>query len=99
MSTAFNYERQLEMADALNLLSERIAKRAVQVHSYVEDMRGMANALGRDFYTFVVADVLGIDYCDVMPFERWAAKTVLFAYTYGGTVTRIQDSVIVERSK
>ena len=92
-----SYEQQREVAKRLDALIRRIVQHACQIHAYVEDMRRMARAQRRDFYTLVVADVLGIDYYEVTALERWAAKAGLFAFLYSGKVTRIQDSIIIER--
>lgn len=99
MRVATNYERQLAVAEALDALTARIIQRACQVHMYMEDMLGMSRTQKRDFYTLVVADVLGLDYYEVTSLERDSAKSTLFGFMYmrpSAKVTRFQDSIIIE---
>jgi hypothetical protein len=97
-----NVQRQAEVAEALGMLAHRIDMHAHMIHEYVRDMRNWARLRGRDFYTEVVADVLQIDYYEVMPCERAAAKQGLFIHLYahpGDTITRTQDSITIETTR
>lgn len=93
------YEEQLAVAEALDQLAQRALDRLARRDAYVDHMRNAALAQNRDFYTLVVADVLGLDYYEVMAVERRVAKELLFVFTYGGDakVTRIHDAVIIDR--
>ncbi len=95
-----NFYQQSEVAAALMRLAARIAAYAATHRAHILELRYAAEDTGRDFPTLVVARVLGVDYSEITDLERWAAKEGLFVYLYaqpGDQVTRIQDSIIIER--
>jgi hypothetical protein len=95
-----NFWRQAETAEALLRLTTRIEQRARMVHKNLDDLWDIARDQRRELPTLLVADALGIDYCDVMRIERLVAKHWLFGYLYeqsADQVTRIQDATIIER--
>lgn len=80
--TAVRSVAQVEYADALMRLSSAVTWWAVGCREYLNELLEEARVGGRDFTSLVAARYLGIDYCDVLPDERWAAKHGLFAYWY-----------------
>jgi len=91
-----NFARQEAIALDLILFERRVEMQANMVHAYVPDMQALAERLGRDVVTLIAADVLKVDYHDVMPIERAAAEWALFVQLYvlpRATAVRIGDSL------
>jgi hypothetical protein len=96
---AVQYALQSAVADALMHLTSAITWWAVGRREYIDELREEASITGRDFPSLVVARRLGIDYNDVLPDERWAAKHGLFAYLYSAPGDKIVDHGINDHYK
>ena len=98
MSAANNFWEQADAAarlERLSCLSASLGRR------WLDKFREHCSKNHLDFYAEITSLILGVDRCDVMTIERNAVKNGLFVYMYstpGDRVTRIQDSVIIDRT-
>lgn len=79
LDQAMNYYAQIDACERLSLL-EHAAMRVDPEHLNV--LRLVVAVCKRDLFTMVASELLNIDYFDVMPIERNAVKSGLFARAY-----------------